>query len=486
MKYFAILTTLFLCISHISNAQRGIKFYSKQDSLDYNHYDMIMSKGYKIMIEDGKIKRKLVDSSYQETKNFIDYDSAYALQKEIPHFDYYIRHPNENHANIHELNHSNQPDTITNISFEGRNLRRLPLFKLLRCKNLKEIELINTSVRKIPWLLNWSIFGLDSLETIRIYNHAPGKRIKFKKNSSIKELVYRDNPYSPVPKNFHKLQNVKEIDFARNDFQKDAKFNLEKLDNLEHLNISRNSIDINNLAEDTVNHLKYIVLSFNNLTSVPKGIGLLKDLVDLQFAENNIKSENIHPNLGSLDHLEVLSFYKNDLDSLPPFLFELQNLTELDLYFNQIEKLPSEIGNFQNLEKLYLAHNRFYSIPESIGKLNSLEELYIHHNRISYLPKSLGKLQHITDFHIHNNYFQGFPEFILNYKHLEDLDISFNDIHEFPQELVELEHLKYLWMRGITFEASGKEEAEELKNTLETLQKQGVKISIELDQKINP
>ena len=462
------------------------KFYNKQDSIDYHHYSMILSGGYKVTVENGVFKRTLVDSSYQNNDNYISFDSAYKLMKQIKKFDYEIRKQNEQYTKGRDLDITNNYDTITHISFEGRDLTRLPVFKLLKCKNLQEIELVNTSVKRIPWLLNWSVFGLDSLITLRIYNHAPNKSIKFKKNTNVEELVYRDSPYSPLPTNLHKLKNVKEIDLARNDFRKDAIFHLEKLQNLEHLNLSRNNIDLSNLAEDTVHNLKYIVLSFNNLKAVPKEIGLLKNLLDLQFAENDIKSDEIHPALGSLKKLEVLSFYRNDLDSIPPFIFKLKNLRELDLYYNRIEKLPEELGNLKDLERFYIAHNRFYSIPESIGELKSLKEFYIHHNRISYLPESIANLKQITDFHIHNNYFQGFPEFILNYENLEDLDISFNEIHKFPPELVKLDQLKYLWMRGITFEASGKEEAEELKNTLETLQKNGVKISIEMDQKINP
>ncbi|MGM0581965.1 MAG: leucine-rich repeat domain-containing protein [Bacteroidota bacterium] len=486
MEKLVLIIAIIVVVSHNSMAQKSYKFYNKQDSVDYNHYNMIMSKGYKVTVENGLYKRVLVDSNYQKTENFIPYDSAYKLLKQIPKFDYYIRKQNERYTKEEDLNKTNQFDTITHISFEGKDLKSLPIFKLLRCKNLKEIELVNTSVKKIPWLLNWSIFGLDSLETIRIYNHAPNKQIKFKKNTNVTELVYRDSPYSPIPKDFHKLKNVKEIDFARNDFRKDTEFHLEKFQKLEHLNLSRNNIDLSNLAEDTVHNLKYIVLSFNNLTAIPKEIGFLKDLIDLQFAENDIKSELIHPALGSLRNLEVLSFYKNELDSLPPFIFNLKNLIELDLYFNEIEILPEKLGNLQKLERFYVAHNRFYSIPESIGQLKSLKEFYIHHNRVSYLPESIANLKHITDFHIHNNYFQGFPEFILNYDNLEDLDISFNEIHKFPSDLVKLDKLKYLWMRGITFEASDKNEAEELKNTLETLQKNGVKVSIELEQKINP
>lgn len=485
MKKLTILTISLIVLSQISYSQKSYKFYNKQDSIDFNHYRMIMTKGYQYTVRNGLLFRELVDSSYQEKENFIDYDSAYTLQKQIPKFEYYIREQSEDYTTGKQLNNTDKYDTITHISFEGRDLKRLPIFKILRCKNLNEIELVNTSVKKIPWLLNWSLFKLDSLETFRIYNHAPNKQLKFSKNTKVSELVYRDSPYSPIPKKFHKLENVKEIDFARNDFRKDAKFHLEKLEQLEHLNLSRNNIDLKNLAEDTVQNLKYIVLSFNNLTTIPKEIGLLKDLVDLQFAENDIKSDLIHPSLGSLTNLEVLSFYKNDLDSLPTFIFNLKKLKELDLYYNEIEIIPEELGNLKNLERLYVAHNRFYSIPESIGELKSLKEFYIHHNRISYLPESIANLKQITDFHIHKNYFQGFPEFILNFKKLQDLDISFNEIHKFPPELVNLNQLKYLWMRGITFEASGEEEAEELKNTLETLQKNGVKISIEMDQTIN-
>ena len=226
MKRLAFSILFMLLLSNNSQAQKSYKFYNKQDSIDYHHYSMIMSSGYKITDEDGKLKRELSASSYQDSKNYIDFDSAYSLLKRIPKFEYYTRHQSEDYTKAYQLESTNQYDTITHISFEGRDLNKLPILTILKCKNLKEIELVNTSVEKIPWLLNWRIFGLDSLATIRIYNHAPEKRIKFKRNTKIKELVYRDSPYSPVPKNFHQLKKVKEIDFARNDFPEDVKFKL--------------------------------------------------------------------------------------------------------------------------------------------------------------------------------------------------------------------------------------------------------------------
>ncbi|WNB16813.1 leucine-rich repeat domain-containing protein [Marivirga arenosa] len=456
------------------------KFYSKQDSLDYRHYSLILSKGYSFSVENGAVKRVLVDSSYLESDKYIPYDSALKIIRSIPKFSYSTHSPNKEFTSLKELNETNQYDSITQLSISGKSNTKLPLLRIIKCKNLKEIELVGTNIRKIPWMLNWKVFGLDSLKTIRVYNHAPGVKLKFAKNDNIEKFVFRDSPYSPAP-HFYKLKNLIEVDLVQNDFAPDTKFNFEKFKKLDHLNLSKNSISIKNLAKDTVHSLGHLILSFNNLQSVDQEIGYFKDLTDLQLAENDIVSENIDLALGTLTNLEILSFYKNELDSIPPFIFNLNNLIELDLYYNEIEKLPSQLGELTKLERLYIAHNKFYSIPESVGKLRSLKEFYIHHNRVSYLPQSIGNLEHITDFHIQNNYFQGFPEFVLNYRKLEDLDVSNNEIEKLPKEILQLENLKYLWMKGITFLATDKAEANDIKNTLESLQKKGVKVSIDLE-----
>jgi Leucine-rich repeat (LRR) protein len=481
MSQKTLVSLAFVYLLFISMAYGQIKFYDKQDSIEYHHYALILTKGYKISVENGKIKRELVDSSYLDSENFLSFDSAIKLSRAIPKFSYQTHESDKAFTSFKELLSSNKPDTITKLSLEGNDFERLPIFKVLKCRNLTELELVGTSIKKIPRILNWKVFGMDSLRTLSIYNHARGKTIRFKKNDAIEKLVFRDSPYSPVPKNGHKLTNLKEIDFVRNDFSVESKYQLEKYKNLEKVNLSRNNVSIAKLADDTVHSVRNMILSFNGLRAVPSEIGYFTNLEVLQLAENDIESDLIHPSLGNLKKLKTLSFYKNDLDSLPPFIFKLESLVELDLYFNKIEIMPEEIGRLTDLERLYIAHNGFYDVPESIGNLKSLKELYIHHNRISYLPETIKELSSITDFHLQNNYFQGFPTFILGFKKLEDLDISHNEIQTLPPEIVQLEHLKLLWMKGITFSASSKEEAESLKNTLESLQKRGVKVSIDLE-----
>lgn len=148
MKNTVFLLVFFMVVCQISKAQKSFKFYKKQDSIDYNHYRMIMTKGYQYTVIDGILRKELVDTTYQDSENFIGYDSASKLLREIPKFEYYIRKQNEQYTKGDQLKKTNRYDTITHLSFEGRDLKKLPVLKLLQCKNLKEIELVNTSVKK--------------------------------------------------------------------------------------------------------------------------------------------------------------------------------------------------------------------------------------------------------------------------------------------------------------------------------------------------
>ncbi|GAA5022855.1 hypothetical protein GCM10011506_00050 [Marivirga lumbricoides] len=439
---------------------------------------MVLTNGNSIEMQNGKAVIVLTDSSYIDTK--ISRDSAISELRRIPKFSFSTHSPTKSFTKHDGLRNSTRKDTITHLTFA--DLKKLPLFQILKCKNLKEIELIGSSTKKLPWLLNWKLFGLDSLRKITIYNYACKKPFRFSKNRNIKELVYRDSPYASAPKSFHKLKNLKKIDFVRNDFRPTEKFNLHRLAKLESANLSNNSVLIKNLANDTVQNLTQLILSFNQLKAVPKEIGYFPELIELQLAENEIVSQNIDPAIGTLRKLVMLSFYKNNLTEVPDYFFNSPHLTEFDIYYNNVEKLPETLTSAQKLERLFLANNRIFQLPENMGNLNNLKELYLHHNRISYLPESMKKLANITDFHVNNNYLNAFPSCALSFNKLEDLDISFNEIHSIPEAITSLNHLKYLWIRGITFEAESKSKAESIIQTLEQLQKQGVKVSIELDQ----
>src|SRR5258708_25616943 len=58
-----------------------------------------------------------------------------------------------------------------------------------------------------------------------------------------------------------------------------------------------------------------------------------------------------------------------DIQEIPKEIGTLVNLKELDLSHNKIEEIPNEIVKLINLEGLYLDYNEIKKIPKGIGEL---------------------------------------------------------------------------------------------------------------------
>lgn len=112
-------------------------------------------------------------------------------------------------------------------------------------------------------------------------------------------------------------------------------------------------------------HLTYLDLSQNNLSGVPKVVGLLPALRNLILAYNSIQTidglfvEGMIPNL---DHLDMSN---NSLVSIPQHIYRWQSLTSLVLQNNNIKNFPPELG-FLNLKTINIAGN-----PTMLLKNNS-------------------------------------------------------------------------------------------------------------------
>jgi len=101
--------------------------------------------------------------------------------------------------------------------------------------------------------------------------------------------------------------------------------------------------------------------------------------------------------LGSLTHLQELQINNNGLIPwLPTEIGQLLNLRELSLNGLAIKTLPPEIGNLRNLEVLDLEGNRFLSyLPEEIEQLENLQALNLAYTNLSYLPLGLFLLENL-------------------------------------------------------------------------------------------
>ena len=109
-------------------------------------------------------------------------------------------------------------------------------------------------------------------------------------------------------------------------------------------------------------------LSHNNLTTLPKSIGLLSGLRELNVACNNITSI--------------------DADGIA----KLKQLRTLKLNGNAISSLPSSIGQCKALETLVVSENKLSQVPAVLADCSSLRIIKLQHNIISELPLELHRL----------------------------------------------------------------------------------------------
>jgi len=128
----------------------------------------------------------------------------------------------------------------------------------------------------------------------------------------------------------------------------------------------------------------------NSLSSLPKEIGNLLNLVELDLNSNKLSS--LPKELGTLINLQKLSLNENRISSFPSEMGNLINLEQLELSNNRFEVLPNEILNFENLTILHLNKNRLTSLPDDIEKLLSLNQLQICNNALKSLPLSIKKI----------------------------------------------------------------------------------------------
>ena len=158
------------------------------------------------------------------------------------------------------------------------------------------------------------------------------------------------------------------------------------------------------LAELT--NLEYLSVAFDNtyfslaygsgwdarafLTTLPRRIGQLKNLMELKLSSNSIKT--IPKGIGDLASLRELDLSGNPLQALPESFGNLSKLETLDLSNTSLKTLPDSIGGLVSLQSLNLSNTPVQHLPSAIGQLESLKTLHLPET-IEEVPKELG---HIT------------------------------------------------------------------------------------------
>ena len=211
-------------------------------------------------------------------------------------------------------------------------------------------------------------------------------------NADFEVADYTDKELESIPSDVANPQNIRYLILRNNDIKKIE--NLEKLNNLEELDLSMNDIKkIENL--DNNKKLKFISFSSNKLASIEN----LDNLTELQELDlNNMDIKKIE-GLDNLKKLQWLILSNNDIKKIEG----IDNLKEL-LWLNLQNTDVKKIEGLDDLKKLIWLNFNATDIKK-IENLNSLTSLiYLDFNYCLSLKKieSLDKLTNLQYLNLSN------------------------------------------------------------------------------------
>ncbi|GKV31128.1 hypothetical protein SLEP1_g39863 [Rubroshorea leprosula] len=238
--------------------------------------------------------------------------------------------------------------------------------------------------------------------------------------------------------------------------------NLTFLENIQHLDISRNSfhgsipIFLQNMTS-----LTFLDMSGVNLSLAPSNLfqvlGMLPSLSWLSLSDCSLKNSHLpsHSNPLNFTFLENIQHFDISHNSfhgpVPIFLQNMTSLTVLSLLYNQLSgSIPDSIKQLSKLESIDLSGNQLNgSIPDSIGQLSKLESMYLSGNQLSgSIPYSMGQLSKLESMDLSHNQLSGsIPDSIGQLSKLESMDLSLNKLSgSIPGSIGQLSKLESIYL----------------------------------------
>ena len=190
----------------------------------------------------------------------------------------------------------------------------------------------------------------------------------------------------------------------------------------------------------TLDHLRELNLSMNELGDLPPGIGRLRRLETLRI-DTDVDLRNATMGfpacIAELVSLQRLSMQSQGIRALPESMQQLRQLRHLDLSDNQLE-VPHFIGAFENLRTLWLNGNQLETLPATMGNLQQLRELHLEDNALVTLPVTLGNLQQLETLHLEENPLMSLPATLGNLQRLRHLHLEHTNLTELPASILDL------------------------------------------------
>lgn len=162
-------------------------------------------------------------------------------------------------------------------------------------------------------------------------------------------------------------------------------------DSLEVLNLSGNKLSALPADLGRLHRLQVIFCSDNQFTTLPEVLGTCPQLRMVGFKANKIRTL---PGAALPPALRWLILTDNELASLPAEIGQCQYLQKLMLAGNQLQQLPAELANCQRLELLRIAANQLAELPQWLLAMPRLAWLAYAGNPFSAAAEAAAVARH--------------------------------------------------------------------------------------------
>jgi Leucine-rich repeat (LRR) protein len=185
-------------IRSVSNTIEQPIFKNKADSILYEKVDRAIPQEMSVSINNTAKLDSLLALARQLRERIIGYRKVFI--------------PNRGFFFYDSLPFITDKSNIQRISISGLKARRVPE-AILACKNLVELELVNTSIKKIQRKLK----RLSHLKAIYVYNNQPASgALVLKKNTTVTNLLIRGDKPKKLPQNYSSFRSLIALDLAQN------------------------------------------------------------------------------------------------------------------------------------------------------------------------------------------------------------------------------------------------------------------------------
>ncbi|KAM3833103.1 leucine-rich repeat-containing G-protein coupled receptor 5 isoform 2-T2 [Vipera latastei] len=319
---------------------------------------------------------------------------------------------------------------LEELRLAGNSLTYIPRGAFAGQFRLKVLMLQNNLLRQVP---SEALQNLHSLQSLRLdANHisfiSPNC---FNGLVSLRYLWLDDNSLTEIPvQAFRSLPALQAMTLALNKIYYIPDYAFGNLSNLVVLHLHNNRINfLGKKCFDGLHSLETLDLNYNHLNEFPTSINVLRNLKELGFHNNNIRSIPEQAFMGN-PSLTAIHFYDNPIQIVGKSAFhhlpELRTLTLSGV--SEMTEFPDLTGT-TSLESLILTGAQITTLPESICEhLPNLQILDLSYNHLEELPcfTACEKLQKIALHHneIYEIHVGTFQQLVA----LRSLDLAWNKI----------------------------------------------------------